>query len=1043
MESTGAEQDKQMAADGASRPSAEGLQAYNKVKEATDNATKKKSGKKMTKAEKEKQRQADLKKNVTMTEHKGTIEDLVIRLKSDINVGLTTEAQKAEQALNGKNQLTPPAKMPEWLKLLHTQTGFFSLLLWFGGILCFIGYALKGDLENLYLGSVLVFVVALTGIFEYFQERSSDNLMESFKNMMPEQINVVRDGNEKEINAIDLVVGDIVKIVGGDKIPADARIITCSDDMSVNQASLTGEPDALPRKVECTDDNPLETSNLVFFGTQCPSGKATAIVVKIGDDTVMGKISALSTSLDTEQTPINKEIELFVKLVSSIAIFLGVTFFIINLAMGADIITNLVFMIGIIVANVPEGLLATVTVCLTLTAKRMATKMVLVKNLEAVETLGSTTCICSDKTGTLTINDMTVANVMYDLNTYETEDGLTNAADRNGGMVPSFPAIGKAGADLAECNPDWSDDSFRRLVRCAAISNDAFFPMDKMKGRPFRSIKTEKDGSKRRNLNWLTNGNASDNAMIKFTQDKAYFDEEAAAVIDTLRENDPSIARNACMGQGDPTVMFADDQAQQVVESPTIVEKRSIGCGVMAFRAAYPCVSNHDNTKEWKIPFSSKNKFTMSCHRLAETPGAPAILMVKGAPERVIGRCSTMRLKGEEVEFTAERKAEVDKQLTTLMNKGRRCLAMAELILDPKVYDDKFEFDIQGAFYNFPMGEPRDAEEAVNSLQMSGGAKGIIDYNEEANAEGRPLKPEVCMEKLCFLGFMALIDPPRAAVPGAVAKCKTAGIRVVMVTGDHPGTAEAIAKEVGIIWGDTGGDCERFNAEHGLNVGDEVWKDPDHAPAVVVPGSTFDTQTPQTRWDDILSRNQIVFARTSPQQKLVIVENFKNWDKNEKGVWGRRSENRGKEIVAVTGDGVNDAPALKAANIGVAMGIMGSQVSKDAADMILLDDNFASIVAGVEEGRLIFTTSRSQSPTPSPPTSPRSPPSSRTSASASRSRSPPFSSSASTSALTWYRPSPWPGRTPRPTSCAACPATARWTTSSRSSSSPSPTSRSA
>ncbi|CAN0401512.1 unnamed protein product, partial [Laminaria digitata] len=207
-------------------------------------------------------------------------------------------------------------------------------------------------------------------------------------------------------------------------IPADVRIIECSDNMVVDNAPLTGESEPQKRKNFCTNDEPMETQNLAFFGTSCPEGSATAVVCRVADHTLMGQIAGLAMSTDNEQTPINKEIQHFIMIISSIAITLGVIFFILGFVVKTKLIANLVFMIGIIVANVPEGLLATVTVCLTLTAKRMHKKQarwtgggrawrVLVKNLEGVETLGSTSCICSDKTGTLTQNIMTVAQIVY------------------------------------------------------------------------------------------------------------------------------------------------------------------------------------------------------------------------------------------------------------------------------------------------------------------------------------------------------------------------------------------------------------------------------------------------------------------------------------------------------------------------------------------------------------------------------------------------------------------------------------------------------
>merc|ERR1711871_943222 len=285
---------------------------------------------------------------------------------------------------------------------------------------------------------------------------------------------------------------------------ADFRVIQCTEDMKVEQSALTGEPDALSRSTECTDDNPLETKNLCFFGTLCPQGNARGIVVNIGDNTVMGRIKTIATQTENVQTPINREIERFVKIVSGVAVFLGVTFFVIGAIKNTDFITNLVFIIGIIVANVPEGLLATVTVCLSLTAQRMFYKNVLVKNLESVETLGSTSCICSDKTGTLTINKMTVANVCVDQKIFETPDGRT--------VSQAYPLM------------DTSDDSTRRITRCACVSNNAIFTASSMSVKKpdgtdeaveFRSD-YNKGGVVDSKINWETNGDASESAMIKF-----------------------------------------------------------------------------------------------------------------------------------------------------------------------------------------------------------------------------------------------------------------------------------------------------------------------------------------------------------------------------------------------------------------------------------------------------------------------------------------------------------------------------------------------
>jgi sodium/potassium-transporting ATPase subunit alpha len=293
--------------------------------------------------------------------------------------------------------------------------------LWAGAILCFIGYGLqddKSDKSSIYLGIVLSLIVIITAIFSYSQSAKSEALMAQFKNFIPPKAFVYRDGQKKEINAVEIVPGDIVEVSTGDNIPADI-VLFKTNEMKVNNASLTGESEDLLRIPEEKDKNIFESPNVAFFGTACTNGSGVGIVFKIGDHTVIGQIANLAQSAETEETPLHQEIDRFILLISCIAISLGVLFFCLGFIYKYPVITNLIFMIGIIVANVPEGLLVTVTVCLALTAKKMAEKMVLVKNLEAVETLGSTSCICSDKTGTLTQNRMTVSHLFYNLASIE------------------------------------------------------------------------------------------------------------------------------------------------------------------------------------------------------------------------------------------------------------------------------------------------------------------------------------------------------------------------------------------------------------------------------------------------------------------------------------------------------------------------------------------------------------------------------------------------------------------------------------------------
>ena len=256
-------------------------------------------------------------------------------------------------------------------------------------------------------------VVIVTGIFSYSQKSKAASLMKDFQKFVPREALVTRDGEVKRIEASKLVQGDVVHIKGGDNIPADV-VLFDSSDMKVNQASLTGESEDLRRRIDAKAQNILESENAAFFGTICTEGSGKGVVIRIGDDTVIGRIAELSSSTKTKASPLSSDISRFILLMSIIALIMGATFFIFGL-FRYNIVTNVIFAIGILMANVPEGLPATVTLALALTAKRMAKKIVLVKNLESVETLGSTSCICSDKTGTLTQNRMTVSQLWYNL----------------------------------------------------------------------------------------------------------------------------------------------------------------------------------------------------------------------------------------------------------------------------------------------------------------------------------------------------------------------------------------------------------------------------------------------------------------------------------------------------------------------------------------------------------------------------------------------------------------------------------------------------
>ncbi|KAH9408569.1 Sodium/potassium-transporting ATPase subunit alpha-1, partial [Tyrophagus putrescentiae] len=734
----------------------------------------------------------DLKQEVSMDEHKIPLAELLSRLTTHAEHGLTQSRAKEVLERDGPNALTPPKQTPEWVKFCKQLFGGFALLLWIGAFLCFFAYAIQATSEdepqpdNLYLGIVLSVVVIITGCFSYYQESKSSAIMESFKNLVPQYATVVRDSQKHTIPAEEVVVGDIVEVKGGDRIPADIRVIK-AQSCKVDNSSLTGESEPQSRTPEFTHENPLETRNIGFFSTNCVEGAATGVVINTGDRTIMGRIANLASGLEMGETPIAREIEHFIHLITGVAVFLGVTFFIIAFILGYHWLDAVIFLIGIIVANVPEGLLATVTVCLTLTAKRMASKNCLVKNLEAVETLGSTSTICSDKTGTLTQNRMTVAHMWFDNHIIEAD----TTEDQSGIQY------------------DKSSSGWKALSRTCMLCSRAEF----------------KGG----------------------------------------QENVPILKRD-CAGDASETA---------------ILKCMEIAIGnVLDYR--------RKNQKVCEIPFNSTNKYHLTIHEPAE--GGGYLICMKGAPERILERCSTIFINGEEKILDDEMKDAFNNAYVSLGTLGERVIGFCDL----KLPADKF-----------PKGYPFDADEVnfpVNNLR--------------------------------FVGLVSMIDPPRAAVPDAVAKCRSAGIKVIMVTGDHPITAKAIAKAVGII--SEGTETVEDIAERLSIPVEDV--NPRDAKAAVVHGQELKDMS-QEELDDILQHHtEIVFARTSPQQKLIIVEGCQ----------------RMGAIVAVTGDGVNDSPALKKADIGIAMGIAGSDVSKQAADMILLDDNFASIVTGVEEGRLIF-----------------------------------------------------------------------------------------
>jgi sodium/potassium-transporting ATPase subunit alpha len=778
----------------------------------------------------------------SMTEHYIELDELYTLYKTSEKGGLDSKYAEDQNRILGDNVLSAKKKTPWYIKLLHEYIGSFSLLLWMGCFFCFLSYGLApSDPSNLYLGLALAGVVLFAGTQNFYQNMKSDSIIDSFKNFIPPKCKCLRGGNLVTIDAAKLVPGDIVEVKAGDRIPADIRIIWCQE-MKVDNSSLTGESDPLLREVKCTrKDNPLETANLAFFGTLCKEGLGKGVVINIGDKTIIGQIASLASSAQTVETTLAIEMTRFVKFVAVIALVTGTFFFVMGFILGYPPITNLSFGVGVLTAYVPEGLATCVVIALSLTAKKLAKKKVLVKNLDSVETLGSTTCICSDKTGTLTQNRMTVEHIWYDGKIIK------------GVNLERFKEGSK---------PDYDLDSigFKTLHENAILCSDAVFdngvPLELLD--PLKDITSEEEKSQKRsaiekehlaNLNkksWQERpaiGDASETALIKFFQP---------------------------------------------VED------------IKLTRSKRPVKVMEDGS-EGRIPFNSSWKYALTILDY-KTEDSENCILIKGAPERIWGLCSFLSIDGKAVPIDEKWQAEFKKVNRFFGDGGERVLGFAKLHLPRSTYPKNYQFNCKN-----------------------------------------PFEPNYPMKNFVFSGLVSLIDPPRESVPFAILKCRTAGIKVIMVTGDQPVTAAAIARQVN-IFGKLEKTVNQIAEEKGISF-DEAFE---HSDSLVIHGDMIteamhrDELLPESdrgkellKW---LGKPRIVFARTTPAQKLIIV---------------KACQQQG-HVVAVTGDGVNDSPAIKKADIGIAMGVTGSDVAKDAADMILLSDDFAAIVLGVEEGRRIF-----------------------------------------------------------------------------------------
>jgi sodium/potassium-transporting ATPase subunit alpha len=662
--------------------------------------------------------------------HKIPLAELLKDLSSK-ETGLT--AQEALQRLKtyGANVLEGKKKQPELIRFLMQFKNYFAVLLIIGGILAVIADKLDPGVGNQYIAYALFGVVLLNAAFTYMQERHTERIMESFSNMLPQMVSVIRDNHPTTIRADEVVPGDVILISEGDRICADARLIE-HNQLKVDLSSLTGESEPQLRHLEATHENILESRNMVFSGSLIQSGVGKAVVYNTGMQTQLGHIVELTKETKETESPIHKELSRFTRIIGFIAITLGVLFFALSVAIGKGQIASLIFAIGIIVANVPEGLLPTVTLALSMASRRMANKNALIKSLESVETLGSTNVICTDKTGTLTQNRISISTIII-----------------NG---KEFLA-----SDQSVLQQPGSKD----LLDIMTLCNNAYIDSDGVKGDP------------------------TEGALLSY--------------------------------------------ANELIDTPD--------------PEARPRLS--------ELPFDSSAKRMITVNPNRDQNGSIALL--KGAPEAVTQKCSHYQKGDDKQNLTEDVAQALIADFKRLALRGERVLAFGYRHVDGKELTEETGFT--------------------------------------------------------FVGLVGMQDPPRTEVPDAIKRCRRAGIKIIMITGDYGLTAETIARQIGLI------------TNNGTIVrGDELSAMNDEQLKIV------------------LQEPEIVFARTSPNQKLRIVQTLQSLDL----------------VVTVTGDGVNDAPALKNADMGVAMGIMGTDVAKEASDMVLMDDNFATIVSAIEEGRTIF-----------------------------------------------------------------------------------------
>ncbi len=667
--------------------------------------------------------------------------------------GLSTEEAQRRLKEYGPNEVVREKKKSPLALFLSQFTNFLVVVLIIAGLIS----AYLGD----YVESIAIFaIVLMAGVLGFVQEYRAEKALEALKALSAPTARVIRDGKEDVVQAREIVPGDIVVLYAGDRVPADGRLIEAIN-LRVDEAILTGESVPVEKSANpILQENPSisERYNMVFSGTVVVNGRGLMVATATGMNTEFGKIAHMLGEVEEKKTPLQVNLDRTSKLIGTFALILCAIISGVGIARGYDVLEMFVWGVALAVAIIPEALPAVVTISLALGVRRMVKRQALIRKLHAVETLGCVTYICSDKTGTLTKNEMTVQKLWVNRKVIEVSGvGYTPEGEFKLDGRP-FPK---------------DEEHLQMLLKAAILCNDS---------------------------------------------ELFYSEEDKKWKI-----------------KGDPT------------EGALVVVAKKAGLDKKELERLYPRVD--------EVPFDSERKMMTTVHSLDDKR---LLICSKGAPEVILNKCSHIFYEGKIHELTQGERLEVLEAAQSMAKSALRVIGAAYRILSKSSY-------------------------SASSVE----------------------------KELIFLGLLGMIDPPRDEAKPAIQTCMTAGIKPVMITGDHKITAEAIARELGIL----------TNGE-------------------VVSGAELEVMS-----DEELERRVErieVYARVNPESKLRIVKAL---------------QKRG-HVVAMTGDGVNDAPALKQADIGIAMGVTGTEVAKEASDMVLLDDNFATIVAAVEEGRTIYANIR-------------------------------------------------------------------------------------